>query len=76
MQTLIAKIRGRVVEYPMHATFTIERRKGTQVYGLLASRETISSALKKYESSKLAGHRTRLSAVTNGKITPLISERA
>lgn len=68
---LAAIINGKKVSYPSSATFIIERARNNQSYGLLAHRDTIDRALGKFHSSRLPGHRVRLSAVDKGRAIPL-----
>jgi hypothetical protein len=63
MQTLRAVFDGKVVEYPLAATFEIGQRKAGQAYSLMAEASNISAAITKFHRVRKPGLTTRVVAV-------------
>ena len=63
MQTLRAVFDGKVVEYPMAATFEIGQRKPGRAYSLMAEANDISAAINKFHRIEKPSLTTRIVAV-------------
>ena len=73
--TLAAVLGGKIVRYPMSATFVVERKKGPKKTRFITHKSTISRALTRFHRAvdEKAGKVT-LSAVHKGKFKKLATE--
>lgn len=65
---LAAVFEGRVVRYPAKAAFVIERRRPHKRYEVVASRDTILQALRKFKALSTDGVTIKLSAAYEGRL--------
>ena len=73
--TLAAVLGGKIVRYPISATFVVERNKGPKKRRFLTHKDNISQALHKFHCAVDEGAgRVRLSAVHKGKLIKLHAE--
>ena len=73
--TFAAVLGGKLVHYPMSATFVVERTRGPRKQRFLSHKPTISQALTRFHKAvdEKVG-KVRLSYVHKGKVKKLVSE--
>lgn len=71
-----AVYQGKILNYPLGATFIIERRPSRRrkplPLSMVATKNTIEGAITKFDRTRCAEQETVLSAAFNGRIRPVI----
>lgn len=73
MIDFVAQLGGKIVTYPMAATFVIERREGRRRYRQIAFKPDIHSALSKFHRSEAPGCTVRMRSIYRGAYKTLVT---